>query len=170
MPITDFDTIDWRQWQPDDVATLVYVIRGGEMLLMRKKRGLGAGKINAPGGKVDPGETLEQCARRETEEEVRIEVGKLDYCGDNRFQFADGYSLHAHVFRATEFAGTPTETEEADPMWVPLDQIPYSEMWEDDELWLPLVIRGQWFTARWLFDEDRMVDYVLDTGDGPPSS
>ena len=162
MTITDFHSIDWANWQADDVATLVYVIQGDRMLLMRKKRGLGAGKINAPGGKIDAGESLEQCARRETAEELLIEVGDLTYCGDNRFQFADGYSLHAHVYSCREFDGEPTETDEADPCWVSLDAIPYDEMWEDDRLWLPLVIKGQRFTARWLFDGDQMVDYILE--------
>lgn len=39
------------------LATLMFVIdeARGEVLLIRKKRGLGAGKINGPGGKIDPG-------------------------------------------------------------------------------------------------------------------
>lgn len=156
--------VDWANWQADDVATLVYVIRDERMLLMRKLRGLGAGKINAPGGKLDPGETLEQCARRETHEELRIRVGELDYCGDNRFQFTDGYKLHAHVFRATDFSGEPSATEEAIPHWFDLDSIPYGEMWEDDYLWVPRVIRGESFRGRWLFDGDRMLDYLLEDG------
>jgi 8-oxo-dGTP pyrophosphatase MutT (NUDIX family) len=50
--------IDWNTWEPSDIATLVFVFQSDQVLLIRKKRGLGAGKINAPGGKVDPGETL----------------------------------------------------------------------------------------------------------------
>ena len=50
--------IDWPNWQPEIVCTLMFVTRGDEVLLIRKKRGLGAGKINGPGGKVDPGETI----------------------------------------------------------------------------------------------------------------
>ena len=41
---------------------------GGQVLLIRKKRGLGAGKINGPGGKLDPGETFAQTAVREVQE------------------------------------------------------------------------------------------------------
>ena len=57
-------TIDWSTWQPQMLATLLFIFRDGEVLLIRKKRGLGAGKINGPGGKIDPGETPEQCAVR----------------------------------------------------------------------------------------------------------
>ena len=62
--------IDWTQWQPQETATLMFVIRNDEVLLIRKKRGLGAGKMNGPGGRIEQGETPLQCAIRETEEEL----------------------------------------------------------------------------------------------------
>jgi len=62
--------IDWDRWQPRERATLLFVIRGGEILLIRKLRGLGAGKINGPGGRIDAGETPLACAVREVEEEL----------------------------------------------------------------------------------------------------
>ena len=40
-------------WRPVHQATLLFVINDGNVLLIRKKRGLGAGKINGPGGKLD---------------------------------------------------------------------------------------------------------------------
>ena len=46
-------------------------------------------------------------------------------------------------------------------MWTALDDIPYSEMWEDDRIWLPLVIEGRHFSARWVFDDDRMLDHEI---------
>ena len=61
--------INWKDWQPTEVATLLFVIRGDQILLIRKKRGLGAGKINGPGGRIEPGETPHECAIRETQEE-----------------------------------------------------------------------------------------------------
>ena len=89
----------------------------------------------------------------------------LEYCGEHRFQFVDGYSLHVWVYRTSEFEGEPTESEEAEPMWVPLDEIPYDRMWEDDHIWLPLLMNGEYFEGRWVFDGDRMLDYELLTGE-----
>lgn len=153
--------IDWDTWQARDPATLVFVIRGDEILLIRKQRGLGRGKVNGPGGKLDPGEDALQCAARECEEELGIRVRNLECMGEHKFQFIDGYSIHCWVFRTSDFEGEPRETPEAIPLWTRVDDIPFEEMWEDDRIWLPLVIRGQPFSARWVFDDDRMLDYDL---------
>lgn len=155
--------IDWDCWQAKDPATLVFVFRGDEVLLINKKTGLGKGKVNGPGGKVDPGETPEQAAVRECREELHITVSDLEHCGEHRFQFVDGYSIHVHVYRTRVFQGEPTETREAAPLWTPVDAIPYDRMWEDDKYWLPMVMRGERFQTRWIFDGDRMVDYHIET-------
>ena len=161
--------LDWTRWEPRDVATLVFVVRDGRILLIRKKRGLGAGKINGPGGRLEPGEAPEAGAVREVEEELHVTPLDLRHVGENRFQFVDGYSIHVFVFAATDCRGEPTETDEAAPLWVGLDAIPYTEMWEDDHLWLPLVLEGRRFTGRFLFDGDAMLDHAMELLDGPAS-
>lgn len=155
--------LDWSTWQAQDPATLVFVMRGDEILLINKKTGLGKGKVNAPGGKVEPGETPAAGAVRECQEELGITVSNLEYCGQHRFQFVDGYSIHVWVYRTRDFAGVPVETREAKPLWVPVNEIPYAQMWEDDRLWLPLVIAGERFQTRWIFDGDTMLDYDIQT-------
>jgi len=141
------DDVDWKIWKPQETATLLFVIRGGRILLIRKKRGLGQGKINGPGGRLEKGETAQH------------ERGTL------KFQFCDGYSLHGTVFTATGYTGTPGSTEEADPLWFEVDGIPYDEMWEDDQYWLPQVIAGQNFEGRFLFDGDKMLGKHLEFWD-----
>ncbi len=156
-----FEEIDWTCWKPTQTATLVFVIKDGQVLLIRKKRGLGAGKINGPGGRIDPGETPEACAIREAQEELHITPLRVARAGELLFQFADGYALHGYVFTASDYSGAPTETDEAAPLWTPLDRIPYSEMWADDEYWLPHMLAGRSFIGRFLFDGDAMLGYDL---------
>lgn len=163
--VSSVSQIDWLQWQARDLATLVFVIRDEKILLIRKKRGLGQGKINGPGGKLDPGENAVECAVRECHEELGIIVSKLECMGEHKFQFIDGYSIHCWVFRTSESEGTAIETDEAIPMWTDISQIPYEEMWEDDKIWLPMVIAGNPFTSRWVFDDDHMLDYQLEMKD-----
>ena len=127
------------------------------MLLIRKKRGLGAGKINAPGGKLEPGESALASAIREVQEEIGVTPAAIEERGMLHFQFADGYSLQCTVFVASEFEGEPIETAEAIPIWFAIDEIPFDQMWEDDRHWLPGALNGRSFDAWFIFDGDRML-------------
>jgi 8-oxo-dGTP diphosphatase len=149
---------DWTHWVPVDRATLVFVIRDGEILLIRKKRGLGAGKINGPGGRIEPGESALACALREMEEELRVTPTGVRERGELRFQFVDGYAIHVTVFSAEDCRKEACETDEAEPLWTAIDRIPYDEMWEDDRIWLPLLIAGETIRGRFVFDGDVMLD------------
>ena len=158
---TRVSDIHWNNWQAKDTATLLFVIKNNRILLIRKKRGLGAGKINGPGGRLEKGETPEQCAVREVQEELLITPEDISFHGECLFQFKDGYSIHVHVFLASDYQGTPEETDEAIPLWFDLDGIPYDQMWEDDEIWLPVLLKGGKFSGKFLFDGDHMLDHEL---------
>lgn len=153
--------IAWDAWSPTERAVLLFVVRGGEVLLIRKKRGLGAGKINAPGGRIEPGETPEQAAVRETQEELRVTPSPPRLRGHLRFHFVDGYALACDVLSSDACEGEPQETDEAVPRWTPLHSIPYEEMWADDRMWLPLMLAGRRFDGRFVFDGDAMLDHQL---------
>ena len=144
-------------WQPVERATLLFIILGGRILLIRKKRGLGAGKINGPGGRLDPGETPLEAAVREVQEEVCVTPLGVREAGMLRFQFTDGHSIEGTVFTADDYEGEPEETDEADPFWVHVDSIPYEEMWADDALWMPLLLEGTYFCGYFIFNGDAML-------------
>jgi 8-oxo-dGTP diphosphatase len=150
--------VDWPNWRPAERAVLNFVFDGDKVLLIHKKTGLGTGKINAPGGRIEPGETPLQAAIRETTEEVRVVPLAPQKRGELFFIFTNGYTLHGEVFFSYAHTGSPAETREADPFWCPLDAIPYEKMWEDDRHWLPLALDGKDFLAYFIFDEDRMLD------------
>lgn len=162
--MADPSPIDWSKWQGEMLATILFVVRDGRILLMEKKRGLGAGKINGPGGKIDPGETALAAAIRETEEELCITPHSPRKLGELRFSMSDFPDILCHVYRADDFTGTPTETDEAIPFWTPLDQIPYHRMWEDDQHWLPLLLDEQSFLGCFVFEADRLRWSEVTTG------
>lgn len=156
----------WADWKPTQEAVLAFPLRTSEILLIEKKRGLGAGKINGPGGKVDPGETPEEAAIRETREEVCLKLEHLALGGTLSFQFADGLALRCRVYATYSFSGEPQETKEAKPFWCPFDKIPYDRMWKDDILWLPMMLEGKGFHGFFTFDGDEMIDYEVKTDKG----
>lgn len=155
--------IDWSEWQATDRATLLFVVSAGRILLIRKKHGLGAGKINGPGGRLEPGETWLQAAIREVEEELCVTPEGIQQAGELRFQFVDGYSIDVRVYRANHCSGEPRETDEATPLWCSVDDIPYAEMWADDIFWVPLLLKRTPFTGRFVFSGYELLDHRLET-------
>jgi len=158
--------IDDYRWDPGtfrELAVLCFVVQDGRVLLMRKKRGLGSGKINGPGGRLEPDEDYLGAAVRETEEELGITpIGPVE-AAHLSFIFTDGYSLDARAFIATGYRGELTETDEGAPLWFSVTDIPYHEMWADDRLWLPLVLDGAYVRGRFLFEEDTMLDHAVES-------
>jgi len=156
------DAIDWAHWQPTEEANLCFVIRDGQVLLIHKKRGLGAGKINGPGGRLEPGETALQAAVREMQEELGVTPTGLEQVGELHFQFLDGYKLHVAVFVASGCHGKLVETDEAIPIWTDLDKIPYHDMWQDDPYWLPLLLERKLFRGYFVFDGDKLLSHRVE--------
>ena len=141
-------------------ASLCFIRRGSDVLMIRKKRGLGAGKINGPGGRLEWGETpLDAAIRGDTEEELGVTPIDVSYRGELSFQFVDGerLALHCTVFTAKGCLGEPVETDEAIPHWMEPSVIPYHEMWADDIHWLPGLLEGRTFRGYFHFDGERML-------------
>lgn len=148
---------DWNNWKPEIEATLMFVHQGPQVLLIEKLRGIGEGKINGPGGKIDPGETPEQCVVRECQEELHITPTNPVKRGELWFAMSDLPDIHCHVYTATEFEGVPTATEEAVPYWCKISEIPFERMWEDDSYWLREALEGQTFDGKFLFNEEKIL-------------
>ena len=148
-------------------ATLSFILRKREVLLLRKAKGLfGQGKWNVPGGKIADGEDPQHCAIRETLEETGLRVsnpqqlGRVHFYKDTRRDLPEWIG---YVFVSDKFTGTLTESREGILKWFNMDQLPYSEMWEDDPLWTGLVFSHKRFEG-WFYytgDFEKLVDHKI---------
>ncbi len=161
VAVGSLDDVDFERWQPDRVATLLFVVRRAEVLLIHKLRGHGAGKINGPGGMVEIGETPLQCALREIEEEVGVHALHVTPLIELRFQDTDGSSMLGFAFKALDCAGEPRSSAEAIPFWCPVERIPYQAMWEDDRVWLRELFDDEPTIGEFLMHDDRLVAHRL---------
>ena len=150
-------------------CTLMFVVDDDSILLAFKKKGFGQGKWNGPGGKVEPNENEVEAAIRETEEEVGVmpidpeKVAHLKFSYEGKdmkplYKDKDGPSLViVHAYLAKKWEGIPAETEEMRPQWFKFSEVPYRQMWDDDQYWLPKVLGGKKLVARFKFDKDDKV-------------
>ncbi|AJT40653.1 8-oxo-dGTP diphosphatase [Psychromicrobium lacuslunae] len=138
-------------------VTLVFLLRSGEVLLGLKKTGFGTGKVVGIGGHLETGESARDAAVREVFEEtsVRVQSADLYYRGSVRFRFPamPDWDMDTEVFSALNWQGEPQESAEIAPRWHRLDALPLTQMWQDAEHWLPLMLsypEGEQITQRFI--------------------
>ncbi|XP_029802857.1 7,8-dihydro-8-oxoguanine triphosphatase isoform X3 [Suricata suricatta] len=92
--------------------TLVLVLQPPRVLLGMKKRGFGAGRWNGFGGKVQEGESIEDGAKRELQEECGLKTDTLHKAGRIMFEFeGEPELMDVHVFCTDSVQGTPAESD-----------------------------------------------------------
>ncbi|MFZ4499922.1 MAG: NUDIX domain-containing protein [Minisyncoccia bacterium] len=140
-------------------ATIVYIIdpETNEVLMARKVRKVGTGFWFGYGGKIEPGQTPQECTIEETLEEsggiIRLSEAELEpvaliefYKGEHTVPKADAPLFSVLFYRALKTkasVGEPLTTDEmADPTWFPIDSLPWDEIMPGDELLLPQVLAG----------------------------
>jgi 8-oxo-dGTP diphosphatase len=138
-------------------VNLCYVINNqDEILLQYKRKGFGVGKWNGPGGKVEPGETLEQAVIREVKEETGLDIKNLKKMAELEFYFInkEEWNQIAHVYVTKDFTGDIQVSEEGELKWFKIKEIPYDKMWDDDPYWLPNILAGEFMKIKFYFDQN----------------
>lgn len=152
------------------IMTLCCVYNEKQILLGRiKKDGVLKDRFNGFGGKVEKGESIKQAAKRELFEEAGIKPLDMKKRGEIIFEFEPAGNpfvgkplIEVHIYSVTKFENKPIETSEMLPAWFDFDTIPYNNMWPDDKFWLPLILQGKDFKAKfYLKDSNTITDYKI---------
>ena len=140
------------------LATSCHIFSGNRVLLLRKREGLfGGGKWDPPGGKMEPGESPEDCVEREVSEETGLKItdpssrGVLYYYKNDRREKPD---WTVYLFVAEKFRGVPADSREGTIRWFEIDELPLGEMWEDYQHWYRHLLGGKKLEGGFYFSGD----------------
>ena len=79
-----------REDSPPLRVTAAIVLRGSQVLIAKRKAGGPLGGLwEFPGGKIEPGETPEECLARELEEELGVTAVVGRFVASSRFAYDD---------------------------------------------------------------------------------
>jgi 8-oxo-dGTP diphosphatase len=148
------------------LATLCYLRRNAQTLMLhrvKKARDVHEGKWNGLGGKFEPGETPEACARREIREECGLEAIRLELKGFLTFpEFAHGEDWYVFVFVVPECSGTLAPSSEGELAWIDDDRLLDLNLWEGDRIFLPLLAEPGHFSGMFHYQHGRLIAQSMD--------
>lgn len=149
------------------VTTLCYIENDRKQYLMlyrnKKKNDVNAGKWVGIGGKVEPGETYDECVVREVFEETGLQLTQYDRRGIVHF-ISDEWSEEMILYTARGYTGEMREDcSEGQLAWIDIDSLGELSLWEGDMVFLKLLAEGRYNIDLTLcYQGDRLINYYND--------
>lgn len=147
------------------LATLCYVRQGRRTLMMhrvKKADDMHHGRWNGLGGKLEPGETPEECAIREIYEESGLRVKSLDLKGILTFPgFANEEDWYTFVFVVDQFEGELIDSAEGYLEWIENDQLLDLMLWDGDRIFLRWLDDARFFSGKFIYRQGQFIDYTV---------
>ncbi len=147
------------------MATLCYLKKDGNTLMIhriKKENDMHQGKWNGLGGKLNPGETPEECVIREVREESGLTIVEPYLKGLLTFpKFANDEDWYAFVFVAYKFKGQLIDSQEGVLSWIADEQLLELDLWAGDYIFLPWLEQPGFFSGKFVYQTGRLIDYSV---------
>jgi 8-oxo-dGTP diphosphatase len=146
-------------------ATLCYLRSGDKTLMVhriKKQNDMHEGKWNGLGGKLEPGETPEECAIREIREESGLTVNTVLLKGFITFPNFDGvHSWYCFIFTAVGFEGEFIDSPEGRLEWIDNDKLKELNLWEGDRIFFDWLDQERFFSAKFIYKDGKLISHEV---------
>lgn len=147
------------------LATLCYLRQARKTLMVhrvKKENDMHAGKWNGLGGKLEPGETPEECAVREVFEESGLRMVNPTLKGLLTFPaFSEYEDWYAFVFVAYEFDGELVDSPEGVLRWIDDKELLNLDLWPGDKIFLQWLDQPGFFSGKFVYRQGELFDYQV---------
>lgn len=149
------------------LATLCYVIdKNSNSTLMihrvKKQNDYHEGKWNGLGGKFEHGESPEECAIREIEEESGLKVKSVIMKGFITFPMFDGKEdWYVFLFTANEFSGNLIDSNEGNLAWIKNEKLTELNLWDGDKIFIPWLFQDGFFSAKFNYKDGKYLSHTV---------
>lgn len=121
-------------------TTLCYIEKDGQYLMLfrnKKQQDPNEGKWIGIGGKLEPGETPDQCVVREVKEETGLDLVRFQSRGVVYFHSDVWEDETMYLYTADQFTGElAADCNEGELQWIPISSVLDLPSWEGDRIFL----------------------------------
>ncbi len=147
------------------IGTLCYVKKDNKTLMLhriKKENDMHEGKWNGLGGKLENGESPEECVIREVKEESGLEIKNPKLKGILTFPAFDGIDdWYVFVFIAEEFEWELIDSPEGKLEWIDDYKLTQLNLWEGDKLFLEWLKQDKCFSGKFIYRNGNLVSYEV---------
>ena len=147
------------------LGTLIYLKRDRKTLMLhrvKKEQDFHEGKWNGLGGKLEPGETPEECAIREVKEESGLDLKNPRLRGIITFPMFDQVDdWYVYLFTGSDFSGELIDSPEGNLDWIDDDKVLDLNLWEGDYTFLKWLDQDQFFSAKFTYENKQLIDHSV---------
>lgn len=148
------------------IMTVCYIKRDEKTLMLhrtKKENDVNKGKWIGVGGKIEVGETPEECIRREVNEEAGYILGSVDFRGIVVFKYNESNPEYMHLYTCEDFTGDLIdECPEGDLEWIDDEDLLDLNLWKGDRIFLDLLRKDSPFFYLTLnYRDDELISHNL---------
>lgn len=144
------------------LGTLCYIEKDNKTLFLhriKKENDIHKDKWIGLGGKVEAGESPEECVIREVEEESGLKISKPNLRGVLTFPNFHGEDWYVFLYTTSNFIGELIESDEGKLEWIENDKIMKLNMSKGDKLFLEWLKENKMFSAKFIYEGENLLDY-----------
>lgn len=147
------------------LGTLCYIEKDNKILLLhriKKEHDVHEGKWIGVGGKIEQGESPEECIIREVKEETGLIINAPFLRGVMTFpKFKDNEDWYVFLYTADNFTGDLIDCTEGILKWVDKEKVLEMPTWEGDLIFLKWILeKRNFFSAKFVYENGKLVDHI----------